>query len=82
MVKKQYFLFYFFSWHRRFFAHGVDENTQTFLSGNDKLHLAPFLYIGAKHAYGFDHLLFLVGVIFSSIVLKSAALCKFLLNWS
>tara|TARA_R110002049_G_scaffold15227_1_gene62597 strand:- start:1837 stop:2412 length:576 start_codon:yes stop_codon:yes gene_type:complete len=29
------------------------------------LHLAPFLYIGAKHMItGYDHLLFLVGVIF------------------
>ena len=47
------------------FAHGVDENTQTFLSGNDGVAFGPFLYIGAKHMLtGYDHLLFLVGVIF------------------
>ena len=47
------------------FAHGVDGNTQTFLSGNDGVAFGPFLYIGAKHMLtGYDHLLFLVGVIF------------------
>lgn len=47
------------------FAHGVDENTQTFLTGNDGVAFGPFLYIGAKHMLtGYDHLLFLVGVIF------------------
>jgi len=47
------------------FAHGVDENTQTFLLGNSGVAFGPFLYIGAKHMItGYDHLLFLVGVIF------------------
>ena len=47
------------------FAHGVDGNTQTFLSGNEGAAFWPFLYIGAKHMLtGYDHLLFLVGVIF------------------
>jgi hypothetical protein len=47
------------------FAHGVDGNTQTFLSGNTGVAFGPFLYIGAKHMLtGYDHLLFLVGVIF------------------
>ena len=47
------------------FAHGVDENTQKFLSGNSGVAFGPFLYIGAKHMItGYDHLLFLVGVIF------------------
>ena len=47
------------------FAHGVDENTQTFLTVNDGVAFGPFLYIGAKHMLtGYDHLLFLVGVIF------------------
>ena len=31
------------------YAHGVDENTQTFLSGNSGVAFVPFLYIGAKH---------------------------------
>lgn len=47
------------------FAHGVDENTQSFLLGNSGVAFGPFLYIGAKHMItGYDHLLFLVGVIF------------------
>jgi hypothetical protein len=46
-------------------AHGVDGDTQTFLSGNNGIAFGPFLYIGAKHMLtGYDHLLFLVGVIF------------------
>ena len=47
------------------FAHGVDGDTQTFLTGNEGVAFGPFLYIGAKHMItGYDHLLFLVGVIF------------------
>ncbi|MCW5517650.1 HupE/UreJ family protein [Muriicola sp. Z0-33] len=46
-------------------AHGVDEATQSFLTGNKGIAFGPFLYIGAKHMItGYDHLLFLVGVIF------------------
>ena len=47
------------------FAHGVDESTQQFLITNQGRAIVPFLYIGAKHMLtGYDHLLFLVGVIF------------------
>lgn len=47
------------------YAHGVDDETQTFLLGNKGVAFGPFLYIGAKHMLtGYDHLLFLVGVIF------------------
>jgi hypothetical protein len=47
------------------FAHGVDGDTKKFLLGNDGVAFIPFLYIGAKHMItGYDHLLFLVGVIF------------------
>lgn len=46
-------------------AHGVDDNTRTFLQNNTGIQFVPFLYIGAKHMItGYDHLLFLVGVIF------------------
>jgi hydrogenase/urease accessory protein HupE len=46
-------------------AHGVDGDTQAFLAGNNGVAFGPFLYIGAKHMLtGYDHLLFLVGVIF------------------
>lgn len=47
------------------FAHGVDDGTQAFLSTNQGVSILPFIYIGAKHMVtGYDHLLFLVGVIF------------------
>jgi hypothetical protein len=47
------------------FAHGVDENTRVFLEQSTGVQFAPFIYIGAKHMFtGYDHLLFLVGVIF------------------
>jgi hypothetical protein len=46
-------------------AHGVDANTERFLLANEGVAIGPFLYIGAKHMVtGYDHLLFLVGVIF------------------
>lgn len=46
-------------------AHGVDANTRQFLLANQDVAIAPFLYIGAKHMLtGYDHLLFLLGVIF------------------
>ncbi len=47
------------------FAHGVDDKTRLFLMDNNGSAFIPFLYIGAKHMItGYDHLLFLVGVIF------------------
>lgn len=47
------------------FAHGVDESTKQFLASNQGVSIMPFIYIGAKHMVtGYDHLLFLVGVIF------------------
>tara|TARA_B100000809_G_C15119694_1_gene523813 strand:- start:1338 stop:2027 length:690 start_codon:yes stop_codon:yes gene_type:complete len=47
------------------YAHGVDDETQSFLTSNKGIAFGPFLYIGAKHMItGYDHLLFLVGVIF------------------
>ncbi len=52
-------------------AHGVDEATKQFLILNEGISILPFIYIGAKHMVtGYDHLLFLVGVIFSSLKVK------------
>lgn len=46
-------------------AHDVDDGTKQFLQSNDGVAFIPFLYIGAKHMVtGYDHLLFLVGVLF------------------
>ena len=47
------------------FAHGVDDSTKQFLLANQGVSIIPYMYIGAKHMLtGYDHLLFLVGVIF------------------
>jgi hypothetical protein len=47
------------------FAHGVDDSTRNFLQNNTGIQILPFMYIGAKHMItGYDHLLFLVGVLF------------------
>ncbi|OIQ47722.1 MAG: hypothetical protein BM565_05220 [Gammaproteobacteria bacterium MedPE] len=47
------------------FAHGVDDKTRNFIENNQGVHILPFIYIGAKHMVtGYDHLLFLVGVLF------------------
>lgn len=46
-------------------AHGVDDTTRNFLQNNTGIQLIAFMYIGAKHMVtGYDHLLFLVGVLF------------------
>lgn len=46
-------------------AHGVSESDKGFLQGSTGLQILPFLYLGAKHMVtGYDHLLFLCGVIF------------------
>lgn len=46
-------------------AHDVDDSTRAFISQNGGVQFIPFLYIGAKHMFtGYDHILFLVGVIF------------------
>jgi len=46
-------------------AHGVSGKDAVFLQGLDGRAIGPLLYLGAKHMVtGYDHLLFLVGVIF------------------
>jgi len=46
-------------------AHNVSKRDATFVQSNSGSAIAPFLYLGAKHMVtGYDHLLFLVGVIF------------------
>lgn len=56
-------------------AHGVDDNTGRFLTENQGVAIGPFLYIGAKHMVtGYDHLLFLFGVIFFLFRIKDILL--------
>lgn len=47
------------------FAHGVSADDKAFIVQNSGMRLLPFIYLGAKHIVtGYDHLLFLFGVIF------------------
>ncbi|WP_252729795.1 HupE/UreJ family protein [Pacificibacter marinus] len=46
-------------------AHGVAAQDQGFLASASGVHLGPYIYLGAKHMVtGYDHLLYLAGVIF------------------
>jgi len=52
-------------------AHGVAEADKAFIQNNPGVNVIPYLYLGAKHMVtGYDHLLFLVGVIFFLYRLK------------
>jgi hypothetical protein len=47
------------------FAHGVAAGDKGYIQSIFGVHLIPFAYLGAKHMVtGYDHLLFLLGVIF------------------
>jgi hypothetical protein len=52
-------------------AHGVSKRDAAFVQAIDGAAVGPFLYLGAKHMVtGYDHLLFLIGVIFFLYRLK------------
>jgi hypothetical protein len=56
-------------------AHGVAQADAAFLERVSGLQFIPFMYLGAKHMVtGYDHLLFLAGVIFFLYRLKDVAL--------
>ena len=53
------------------FAHNVSRRDAAYVQSNTGAAIGPFLYLGAKHMVtGYDHLLFLVGVIFFLYKLK------------
>jgi hypothetical protein len=53
------------------FAHGVAAGDKGYIQEIVGVHLVPFAYLGAKHMMtGYDHLLFLLGVIFFLYRLK------------
>ena len=57
------------------FAHGVSESDKDFLQGSTGMQILPYLYLGAKHMVtGYDHLLFLCGVIFFLYRMKDIGL--------
>jgi hypothetical protein len=52
-------------------AHNVSKRDASFVQANHGTAIGPFLYLGAKHMVtGYDHILFLVGVIFFLYRLK------------
>jgi len=56
-------------------AHGVTGSDADFLKTVSGAHIGPFLYLGAKHMVtGYDHLLFLFGVIFFLFRLRDVAI--------
>ena len=57
------------------FAHGVADGDRAFLEASTGLQVIPYIYLGAKHMVtGYDHLLFLFGVIFFLYRLKDVGI--------
>jgi hypothetical protein len=57
------------------FAHAVTQGDKGYIEEISGVHLLPFTYLGAKHMMtGYDHLLFLLGVIFFLYRLKDIGL--------
>jgi hypothetical protein len=57
------------------FAHAVAEGDKGYIQEISGAHLLPFLYLGAKHMVtGYDHILFLLGVIFFLYRMKDIAI--------
>jgi hypothetical protein len=56
-------------------AHNVSKQDASFVQSNEGVAIVPFIYLGAKHMVtGYDHLAFLVGVIFFLYRLKDVVL--------
>ncbi|HLH00420.1 MAG TPA: HupE/UreJ family protein [Bryobacteraceae bacterium] len=56
-------------------AHNVSQRDANFVQSNQGVAIFPFIYLGAKHMVtGYDHLAFLVGVIFFLYRLKDVVL--------
>ena len=56
-------------------AHNVSKQDASFVSSNDGVAIVPFIYLGAKHMVtGYDHIAFLIGVIFFLYRLKDVVL--------
>src|SRR6266568_2680613 len=55
-------------------AHNVSKRDASFVKSNQGVAVAAFTYLGAKHMFtGYDHLAFLVGVIFFLYRMKDIA---------
>lgn len=63
------------------FAHGVTMGDKGYIQETTGVHPIPFIYLGAKHMMtGYDHLLFLLGVIFFLYRLKDVTIYVTLLR--
>ncbi|MCD8503499.1 MAG: HupE/UreJ family protein [Burkholderiaceae bacterium] len=57
------------------FAHAVAQGDKGYIQEISGVHLLPFVYLGAKHMVtGYDHILFLLGVVFFLYRLQHVAL--------
>ncbi len=64
-------LFFFFLLSATSYAHGVAEGDKGYIQEITGVNIMPFVYLGAKHMFtGYDHILFLLGVIFFLYKLK------------
>lgn len=64
-----------FLWPGTVWGHNVSKRDASFVQSTDGAAIFPFLYLGAKHMVtGYDHLAFLVGVIFFLYRLKDIVL--------
>ena len=62
------------AWVEAAFAHAVTHGDKGYIQEITGVHLIPFVYLGAKHMVtGYDHLLFLFGVIFFLYGMKQIA---------
>ncbi|OJW66419.1 MAG: hypothetical protein BGO57_04055 [Sphingomonadales bacterium 63-6] len=62
-------------WSCAVWAHDVAEGDKAFVQSIDGPAFIPFLYLGAKHMVtGYDHILFLIGVVFFLYRLKDVVL--------
>lgn len=56
-------------------AHGVTVGDKGYIQETTGIHMIPFIYLGAKHMMtGYDHLLFLLGVVFFLYRLKDVTI--------
>jgi len=61
--------------HAEALAHAVAEGDKGYIQEISGTHILPFIYLGAKHMVtGYDHILFLLGVIFFLYKLKDVGL--------
>jgi len=62
-------------WAGAAFAHDVAEGDKAFVQSIEGTAFLPFMYLGAKHMVtGYDHILFLIGVVFFLYRLKDVVL--------